>query len=83
MLDRTDTDRLKWLAGIGSADGPVIEGFVGVECCFYQYAGMAAEYRGSEEVEEEDLLTGLRELIDAAMASESIRFPSQEYLWGE
>jgi len=58
-----DAERLAFLAS-----EPVIEGFVGIEKDIYDYAFDAAEEVGRDEPNEADMLTGLRRLIDAALA---------------
>ena len=60
---RADAERLAFLAS-----EPVIEGFVGVEKDIDDYALDAAEEAGRDEPNEADMLTGLRRLIDAALA---------------
>jgi hypothetical protein len=72
---RTDTDRLKFLAGCGSDDGPIIEGFANVLDEFWCYLGDAARDRVGEavycrddfEANDTDKLEGFRRMIDAAI----------------
>lgn len=56
-----DTDRLRKLVA-----WEAIEGFVGVDKDIYEFASQVAEERGRDEPDSEDMLEGLRRLIDEA-----------------
>jgi hypothetical protein len=71
---RTDTARMKWLAGCGSEDGPVIEGFANVLDEFWSFLGDAIRERIGEandtpdvEGTDEDKLKAFRAMVDEAM----------------
>lgn len=77
----TDTDRMKFLAGCGSDDGPVIEGFVNVledyweclatVCC--TRVGIKAYVQDDFEESDEDKLKAFRSLVDAAIITNTNR----------
>lgn len=74
MKRRTDTERMKWLAGCGSEDGPIIEGFANVFEEFWDFLGDAIRERIGEENDSVDVegtdadkLTAFRRMVDAAM----------------
>lgn len=72
---RSDTERLKFLAGCGSDDGPVIESFVNVFDEFNDYLGQVLAERLPEgddvpddlEATDGDQVEAFRRLIDAAI----------------
>ena len=69
---RTDTDRMMFLAGCGSDDGPIVEGFVNVLQGFYEYIGdvLADKFDtipDDLEANDDDKLEAFRRLIDAAI----------------
>lgn len=71
----TDTDRMRFLAGWGSDDGPVVDGFVNVLQDFYEYlSDVLAEKHEvvTEDLEatDDDELEAFRRLIDAAMENQ-------------
>lgn len=74
----TDAERIAFLAGCGSDDGPVVEGFVSVLDDFYSFVGDAAVARvGLDEYAKEDfeptdadLVNGFRAMVDAAIDAE-------------
>ena len=65
MTEKTDTDRLRFIS-----QQDIFGRFVDVEKDMYEYATDAAEERGHDEPTDEDLLDGLRRLLDAAMELE-------------
>lgn len=74
MKRRTDTDRMKWLAGCGSEDGPIIEGFANVLEDYWCFLGDVIRERigddnDSPDVEgtDEDKLKAFRRMVDEAM----------------
>ena len=74
-MARTDTDRLAFLAGCGSDDGPIIEGFVNVVNDYHDFLGDAARDRVGEdeyclddfEANDTDKLEAFRRMVDASM----------------
>ncbi len=62
---RRDAERMNWMA-----DNLVIEGFVSVGLDLYGYATDAAEESGRDEPIQDDVRSGIRRLLDAAMAAE-------------
>lgn len=71
----TDTDRMRFLSGWGSDEGPIVEGFVNVLQDFYEYLGDVLAERHeivTEDLEatDDDKLEAFRRLIDAAMEAE-------------
>jgi len=74
-MKHTDEERLRHLAGCGSDDGAVIEGFANVLDDIWSYVGDAVvervgleEYaRDDFEPTDDDKLEGFRRLIDAAI----------------
>jgi len=75
VVMRSDTDRLKFLAGCGSDDSPIIEGFANVLDEFWSYLGDAARDRVGDdayaaddfEASDEDKLEAFRRMVDAAI----------------
>lgn len=74
MKRRTDTDRMKWLAGCGSDDGPIVEGFANILNEFWNFLGDAIRERIGDENDspemagtDEDKLTAFRMMVDKAM----------------
>lgn len=66
LLAERDAD-LKRLAFLSKE--PVVEGFVGITKDVYDYACDCAEEGGRDEPDDEDMLNGMRRLIDAAIAA--------------
>jgi len=66
LLEERNAD-LKRLAFLSNE--PVIEGFVGIPKDVYDYASDCAEECGRDEPNDEDMLNGMRRLIDAAIAA--------------
>lgn len=77
-MTRTDAARLAFLAGCGSDDGPIVEGFANVSNWYWDFIGDAARDRVGEdayscddfEASDEDKLEGFRRMVDAAMENE-------------
>lgn len=62
---RRDAERMNWMA-----DNLVIEGFASVHMDVYGYATEAADECGRDEPIQADVRSGIRRLLDAAMAAE-------------
>ena len=72
---RTDDERLRFLAGCGHDDGPIVEGFANVLDEYWSYLGDASRDRVGDdafsaddfEPSDDDKVEAFRRMVDAAI----------------